>query len=309
MNINVDKLQELIENNYVLANSKRKKLDLLTRRETVVEKEENTSSYSEESVNADKDIYKTKDLEMDEFISLYNGLDINYSKDDLLSILPDISNNRYDEIILRLKAESLKEMHELYELCSLENNKDEYLSAINFHANKMKLLDECNKPDIDNPSETRKNKIILVPTTGGNIRLIEELSHIPFEYYPDFLQLINSIVDGSFKNFKRFTGANNKLKSISEVKGFQVRVAFSRIGVDSYALISAFVKKSDIDKAYVETLIKKVSDYYNIKDSLIKNLDNEEFIKENNKNVSELYNLLNSYSNNNNDSKKGGLIG
>ena len=65
MNINVDKLQELIENNYVLANSKRKKLDLLTRRETVVEKEENTSSYFEESVNVDKDIYKTKDLEMD----------------------------------------------------------------------------------------------------------------------------------------------------------------------------------------------------------------------------------------------------
>ena len=306
MDINLDKLQVLIDNNYVLANAKRKKLELLTRREAVSESESVNNSYSEENVNADLVVCKTKDFEMDEYINLYNNLDSDFTMDDLLSILPDISNNRYNEIILRLKAESLREIHELYELCSLEDNKDEYLKAIRFHTNKMLLLDECNK-SYNNPKEERKNKIILVPTTGGNIRLIEELSHIPFEYYPDFLELVDSIVNGTFKNFKRFTGANNKLKSLSEVKGFQVRVVFSRIGVDSYALISAFVKKSDIDKAYVETLIKKVGDYYNIKESLINNLNNEEFIEENNKNVSELYNLLNSYRNNEN--KKGGLIG
>ena len=28
-----------------------------------------------------------------------------------------------------------------------------------------------------------KNKIILVPTIGGNIRVIDELEHIPNEYY------------------------------------------------------------------------------------------------------------------------------
>ena len=313
MEINFDKLDELIENNYKIVLSKTKKIELLSKRE-VIDEEDSIDEISEDTIIEDDDSFvESIDSEIEEYVSFYNNLKEDCSFEDVLAVLPVVSNNRYNEIVLRLKAESLKEIHDLYELCSLEEEKDdesleEYFSAIRFHQRKMSLLDECNKTESIEIGEEHKNKLILCPTTGGNIRLIEELNHISMEYYPDFLDLVNSIVDGTFKNYKRFTSVNNKLQGIAEVKGFKVRIVFSRVGVDSYALISAFVKKSDIDKGYVSTLSKKVSDYYCIKDKLIRNLNNEEFLEENDKNVKELYDTLNSYQANN-VYKKGGLNG
>ena len=77
----------------------------------------------------------------------------------------------------------------------------------------------------------------------------EEIWHLTKDFYPSFLELIKSIEDGTFKGVKRFTN-NHDLLGVNEVKAHQVRVGFVRLAVDTYALITAFVKKSDI--LYIE---------------------------------------------------------
>lgn len=313
-NINIEKLEELIKSNYTLASNKRNKIELLTKKESSIDKKDSLEIKTSTVSNMGT-ITKEIDTEMEEYISLYNSLDTSFTKEELLAVLPDLSNKRYFDIILRLKAESLREIHELYLLgASLDNNdteeKEEVLSAIEFHEKKMTLLDEINTFEEMVPGEEHKNKLILTPTTGGNIRLIEEMNHIPFEFYPRFIELLDSIVDGTFKNYKRLTSNTEIIRGLAEVKGFQVRVVFARVGVDSYALITAFTKKSDSDNGYISTLKKKVADYKSMKDVLIKNLSNQDFIEENDKNVEELYNILN--KNNSKDKKeikKGGLNG
>ena len=79
------------------------------------------------------------------------------------------------------------------------------------------------------------------------------------------------------ENIKKFKN-NNALNGIIEVKGFQVRVVFARLNKNTYALISAFIKKCDNDNGYVSVLKQKVADYRSISETLKKNLSNPEFM-------------------------------
>ena len=51
---------------------------------------------------------------------------------------------------------------------------------------------------------------------------------MPIEYMPLFKELVDSIVDGTFKNVKGFNN-NNNLNGLSEVKGPGVRIVFKKI--------------------------------------------------------------------------------
>ena len=108
---------------------------------------------------------------------------------------------------------------------------------------------------------------------------------------PLFKELVDSIVDGTFKNVKGFNN-NNTLNGVSEVKGPGVRIVFKRLSKNKYALITAFIKRSNNDMGYQDSLRSKVADFRLIHDDLKANLDNQEFIDENNKYVLELYRLL-----------------
>ena len=54
-------------------------------------------------------------------------------------------------------------------------------------------------------SKPHQNNLIFVPTTGGNIRVLDELDKISPEYYARFFELFQSIKDGTFKNEQRFS--------------------------------------------------------------------------------------------------------
>ena len=126
---------------------------------------------------------------------------------------------------------------------------------------------------------------------SGNIRIIDDLEHIPNDYYDGFKDLINSIIDGTFKNVKTFSN-NEGLLGISEVKAFKIRLVFKRLNNNTYALITAFMKKWDNDKLYQESLANKIKDYYSIETKLKELINNPEFIEENEKNVQQLWNVL-----------------
>ena len=203
---------------------------------------------------------------------------------------------RYKYIILRLIAESLKEIKEINELISSETFSSEELidlrSVILLEKKKISILKEHlkHKDEVETEEEVN-NEIILVPSLTGNVKLIEDLEHIHPSNYEAFLELIESIKNGTFKGVKRFTN-NMRFAGISEVRGFQVRIAFARIGKNKYALITAFTKKCDNDKGYRDSLTQKLSDYRLQEDKLKALAEDEEFLRENELNVERLYALL-----------------
>ena len=236
--------------------------------------------------------------ELNYYIYNYRSLPINFQEQDLLMILPSRKHLKYREILLKLAFESFKEIKEAENLKELSTSIEEREicdEAIDYENKKMTVIrKELTEKEvvISNPI---KNNIILVPTTNNKIRILDELDHIPMEFYDRFLELVNSIIDGTFKNVKALTN-NGNLIGISEVKGYQVRILFTRIGYNTYALISAFIKKTDSDKYYLESLDNKAKEYYLVEEKLKMSLQNEEFIRKNNENVNALFDILSTKS-------------
>ena len=223
-------------------------------------------------------------------------------EEKISEVLPVRKNQNYKKIILRLKLESLKNIKELEEMIAeysllgelddIESFRQEILSERKI----ISLLDIALLPQpIAEKEEVgqEENNLIFVPTTGGNIRVLDEIDHIPEEYYEGFLELFKSIKEGTFKNVKRFKN-HNVIAGISEVKDFKIRVVFARLNKNSYAIISAFMKKHQNDKAYNEALKSKIGDYRAIADTLKKNLQDEEFMNLQRQYEEELYRKLGS---------------
>ncbi len=237
------------------------------------------------------------DDEMSFYLDNYKHLDDTFTMKDIIDVLPTKDNYNYDDIVNRLIAESYKEIKEINELLIDDSlTKEELIECkdlITKEKTKIKYIREARNKEDEEVVQEHKNRIVLVPTIAGNIRVIDELEHIASEYYDSFLELINSIINGRFKNVKTFT-SNNNLMGISEVKAFKIRVVFSRLDKNTYALITAFVKKSDNDKLYKETLTKKVNHFKDNEELLKKKLKDEEFMKLNDLYVEELLTLLGS---------------
>ena len=128
----------------------------------------------------------------------------------------------------------------------------------------------------------------------GNIRVIDEIEKISKsspEFCSEFLELFQSIQDGSFKRVKRFLN-NNKLVGISEVRGFKPRVVFDRIGKNDYAIITAFLKKCDNDRGYKDSLELKIQKYMSQRDNIVKRLNNPEYRALNEQYTNELFGKL-----------------
>lgn len=254
----------------------------------------------------------------DEFNYYYDEIkkisSMDCSREHIEENLPQKSNYDYASILLRIKAELLRNIKEIHELLMTEKEnltKEDWLEfreEITLNEQKIQLITEIEKSKEKECSqeEQKRNHLILVPTSGGNIRVIEELKRIDSAYYEGFLGLFQSIIDGSFKNVKRFDHNHSQLYGISEVKDFKIRVIFDRIGPHDYAILTAFIKKTDKDKSYVEKLINTVMQYKNQKERLKTQLEQEEFIKLNEQYQEELFNIL--LPNTKKESNKGGNI-
>lgn len=264
-----------------------------------VKKESKTIITSEENEEKIEEVLNYFEEEVNYYINNYKSLTDNFNKEELFMILPSRKHPKYRDILLRLAVQSFKEIKEAENLMDIYTTSDERQICNDIIDNEKRkinyLREELTRKD-EIGDNLIKNEIILVPTTNNKIRILEELEHIPVDYYPKFLELVNSIVDGTFKNV-RFLSNNCKIEGISEVKGFKVRIIFKRIGLNSYALISAFIKKTDYDKYYLESLDNKISDYRLMENKLKNSLLKEDFLEYNRENVNALYDIL-SKSNN-----------
>lgn len=245
--------------------------------------------------------YVAKDDAFEKEITFYlknlNKLTKQTLKEMFPKVLPEKSNYNFERIIYRLQLEVIKSISDIEEFIKNEDLAQEEIILLEeekaFEKEKLLYLKNALLPneEKDLPLE---NTLIFVPTIGGNIRVINELEKIPFEYYPAFLELFLSIKNGTFKNAKRFQN-NNNINGILEVKGFQVRIIFERLTKNTYAIISAFIKKTTIDNGYRLSMDQKVSDYFALKDSIKSLIANSDYIEQNKKYEEEVFNILASY--------------
>ena len=296
-NSSLDEMLEVIEDNIRTTTQTREEISKLKLQSKRAKKQEVVIKPIKKETT-EKEPYCDIDFEeeMEYYLTDYKSLREDNLEENILSILPSKKTYRYKDIILRLIAESLKEIKEVNELISRENFSSEELtdlrSVILLEKKKISILKEHlkHKDEVETEEEIN-NEIILVPSLTGNVKLIEDLEHIHPSNYEAFLELVESIKNGTFKGVKRFTN-NMRFAGISEVRGFQVRIAFARIGKNKYALITAFTKKCDNDKGYRDSLTQKLSDYRLQEDKLKALAEDEEFLRENELNVERLYALL-----------------
>lgn len=198
--------------------------------------------------------------------------------------LPSKSNKNYFNLINRIKIEILKEINSLIEIKESSLDDEDLLSEseklIEFEKKKFKIIE--NVGNINSNMETiTNNKLYFLNTSSGNVYAISDLNKINKEYYESFKELLSSIKDGTFKCVRRLTTTNNKINSISEVKGFKTRVIFDRIGNDSYIILMCAVKKCDFDNGYKKALEGRVLTYRIMQDKILSKKDDEETKKEN----------------------------
>ena len=299
-NLTCEDYLNAIEKNHSTAISMKKEMLPIINQQSKKKEKTNIIIESEIIENQEKNINQDFEDEVDYYLTMIDSIkNTNNLKEELHSVLPSKNNPNYYNIITRINAEFLKQIKEIQELIEEEKQNFtkedmmDFKNEILYLSNRMNQIRECEE-ETQKDDEHIENNLIFVPTTSGNIRVLEEINHIDDEYYDSFTGLFNSIKDGTFKNVKKFATTNNKNSGVSEVKDFKIRVVFDRIGKNDYALITAFIKKSDNDRGYIESLGLKVKNYMNQKDELKSLLEDDDFRKSNKEYEEQLYNTLSS---------------
>lgn len=300
--IKCEELLKKIEDDCLKANSNVKYIESFNNKSSSKEKKD--LSFGIEKIDLTEKL-KIDDIDdetskFESFVSLYLPDFLKLSGDitinDLIKILPPKSNGYYKDLIYRLLIEVQKEINEFssFDISDLsESDLCEYRELLDNNKRKIVLLKEALNFEYDNTDEVNQklNEIVLVPTTGGNIRILEDLKKIPNDFYSTLYDLIKSIETGEFQGLKKLTN-NGNVESIYELKGSIVRVLFSRISSNHYALITCFLKKVNFDN-YYNSIITNASNLYNrSEETLREQLSNEEFMKQNDLYVEELFRVL-----------------
>ena len=243
--------------------------------------------------------------ELDDKVDYYNYLissidDCEDLQDQIESSLPNSNTGDYKTIVLRLKLKLLKRIKETADFISEcreefdDEDLEEYKEEIRLCSKKLEILKSESNEEVNENKTSTKNNFFFPVSSMGNIRVIDEIEKISKsspEFCSEFLELFQSIQDGSFKRVKRFLN-NNKLVGISEVRGFKPRVVFDRIGKNDYAIITAFLKKCDNDRGYKDSLELKIQKYMSQRDNIVKRLNNPEFRALNEQYTNELFGKL-----------------
>ena len=249
---------------------------------------------NEEASEKEERHVRDREDNLENYINLYHNASADI--EELEGILPDKDDYKYRDILLRLCAESLKDIKEMTEMSHEDGTyEDKDVQAfIQNEYDKIDVLQLLINPEIDDLGEIEtSNKLFLVPNRNGKIRVLEDLDHIPSEHYDEIYDLIMSIINGTFKSVKKLTkSSNSQLHGVCEVKSSLGRVMFKRLNHDTYAIITTFLKKTKNDRGYQNYIRTRIGDYIQHEDEYKKMLDDPEYMILNDFYVEELFNKL-----------------
>lgn len=283
-----EELKAVVECNsrtYRLMSSKVESLKKL--QQTAKEKARTTISEEESETLVGQPV-STIDSEFEEEVDYYFSQVKELTSDNLDEIadaLPNRKNYDYERIARRIQAELMKNIKELRDFIATESltreDTEEFTIEINSELAKIsaisKELAKTEEEELSAEEEQIPNTLIFVPTSGGNIRVQDEIEHIDQAYYKRFETLLSSIKDGTFKGVKKMHG---ELAGLTEVKDRPsgARITFMRLDKKTYAIISAFVKKSDNNNGYQKMVANHYQTYLTAEDNLKKAIQNPEFV-------------------------------
>ena len=297
--MSVDEMISLLDQKRRTAEIKREEIKKLS--SAIKSIETNKTEISEEVLDIDfnDDIVEDNfEEEVEYYISEFFALK-KYDKDSIIDVLPSPNNYDYERIVLRIIAELTHDIKDLKEIVITDssnmsiNDLKEYKDEIISSYNKVSILKEILfAEEKTEEKEDKKNKLIFVPIKGSEkIRVFEELKDVPDEECEGFIELLESIKNGTFKNIRRFVN-NESLNGALEVKGYQVRILFQRLSKDCYAIISMFIKKQQNDSGYRKSLKLKYIEYKDMEKSLKESIKDPDFMKKQQEYEEELFKRL-----------------
>lgn len=207
---------------------------------------------------------------------------------ELPHYLPKRNHPNFSFLMNQLSAKILKEIVEIENFMVEENlsleEKREFLEEIK---EKKELLnyfilyrDKTDFTEALQEEMEKENTLLFLQSTSGNYYALQDEKRLEQEYYKSFLELLESIKKGTFKNLKVFT-SNNKLKGLLEVKEFKTRIVFQRLERDVYVILSMFLKKVNRDSYYLEQLETRCNQFHNAYSSIKEKLNDENYLREN----------------------------
>ena len=309
--VSSDELISILKYNVTVASDMRKKCEMLSE---LKESEKLTDSLSEENqttniIDADNDEL-TDDLE-DLYAFYYRPiLEIDSAtsqlRQQIIDLLPDVKNKKFFNIVGRIQLELFASEKEFLDLLSQVKGSlsgedftfsKQIEDEIAFSQQKRKIIEDYvssinqNLNIEDTVTEFSSNHLIYLPTMNGNLYVNNDLLAIPTDYYSSFRNLFISIQNGTFKGFKRLVGANN-IVGVSEVKDYQSRIVFDRIGPKSFVILDTFVKKVGMDKEYMDSLAGRVGIYRRMKSSLVQAIQDPDYIQKHDEFTEDILNSL-----------------
>lgn len=298
--MSVDEILSFLDAKRISADKKReeiKKLRSAIESTKIVKRDTFEDVISENNIDVvecDDDFNKEVEFYLSDFIDLKV-----YDKESIEDVLPSRSNYHYERIVLRIMAEITHDIKDIREIIisdsvmdkdDLEEYKEELLSL----TNKRDTLREILLYEEDEIDNNKQNTLIFLPIKGTEeFRIFDELKSIPQEEYAGFLELFESIKNGTFKNIRRFTN-NKSLNGAIEVKGHQIRVVFQRLSKDCYGIVSMFMKKTQNNNEYRFTLINRYTEFKSMEKELKEKIKDQDFILKNNQLEEKLFTILSS---------------
>lgn len=306
----VDTWLSILEHNSVVANDLSKKCKILEqmKEEILLSKEEavfeDPELLEEEEIEEKEDNDDLYDLYCEPILKIENDISYEELVETLAAILPNSNNKNFYQIIGKIQLELFNTCKEFKELLDLESGSvsqreiEEIKALISF----TELKSTCIKNYVINSnrdknnirSVQKNNHLIFLTSSSNNLYVINDLLSIPQDYYESFLDLFESIIDGSFRRIKRFRNINDELNGVSEVRNFKTRIVFDRIGPNSFQIIDVFIKKSDNDKGYQEPLRNRVKVFKSNRKNAVALAKNEEYLKEQDQITENILNILKS---------------
>lgn len=219
------------------------------------------------------------------------------SLEELATILPSRDDYCYEDIILRLKAESLREIKDL-SICGYEDPSFREVAeqSIVKERQKIAMLDQLLEMEEETSlDEPELNQIILAPNVNGRIMFSDDLSSlIPNDYFDEVYDLLGTIIDGTFKGSKQFNRGTNSpvIGGCCEVKGKKVRILFRRINKNMYGVYAVFLKKVMNDKGYRNLLNSRNFAYLMVEEKIRELVNNSEFMAQNDQELLEVWKTL-----------------